>query len=94
MYGKSLLICQVSNRYAINKHLLFCEDLSNTFHIYLFFNVDIKCSPELKRRDSIESTCSEHEFRVKYQTITHRMVHRKSSLEMFKRIASKSFGML
>ncbi|XP_026813577.1 uncharacterized protein LOC113554088 [Rhopalosiphum maidis] len=52
---------------------------------------DIKCSPELKRRDSIESTCSEHEFRVKYQTITHRMVHRKSSLEMFKRIASKSF---
>ncbi|XP_025197819.1 uncharacterized protein LOC112596379 isoform X2 [Melanaphis sacchari] len=52
---------------------------------------EIKCSPELKRRDSIESTCSEHEFRVKYQTITHRMVHRKSSLEMFKRIASKSF---
>ncbi|KAF0765515.1 Uncharacterized protein FWK35_00008033 [Aphis craccivora] len=52
---------------------------------------EIKCSPELKRRDSIESTCSEHEFRLKYQTITHRMIHRKSSLEMFKRIASKSF---
>ncbi|XP_025408595.1 uncharacterized protein LOC112682271 isoform X2 [Sipha flava] len=52
---------------------------------------DIKCSPVLQRRDSIESTCSEHEFRVKYQTITHRMVHRKSSLEMFKRLASKSF---
>ncbi|VVC26144.1 Hypothetical protein CINCED_3A015350 [Cinara cedri] len=52
---------------------------------------DIKSSPESQRRDSIESTCSEHEFRVKYKTITHRMVHRKSSLEMFKRLASKSF---
>ncbi|XP_050524276.1 uncharacterized protein LOC126895959 [Daktulosphaira vitifoliae] len=52
---------------------------------------DNQYEPELKRRDSLESTCSEHEFRVKYQTITHRIVHRKSSLEMFKRLSSKSF---
>lgn len=44
------------------------------------------------RRDSVDSTHSEREFRRKYQAITHRMVHRKSSLEMYKRLASKSFG--
>lgn len=60
----------------------------------MIFFIVIKYSPELQRRDSIESTCSEHEFRVKYQTITHRMVHRKSSLEMFRRLASKSFGII
>ncbi|BES94582.1 Hypothetical protein domain [Nesidiocoris tenuis] len=44
-----------------------------------------------ERRDSLESTQSETEFRRKYQSITHRMVHRKSSLEMYKRLASKCF---
>ncbi|PSN48301.1 hypothetical protein C0J52_19251 [Blattella germanica] len=43
------------------------------------------------RRDSSESTGSERDFRRKYQAITHRMVHRKSSVEMYKRLASKSF---
>ncbi|XP_050424277.1 uncharacterized protein LOC126835621 isoform X2 [Adelges cooleyi] len=52
---------------------------------------DNKNVPEFQRRDSMESTCSEHDFRIKYQTITHRMVHRKSSLEMFRRLSSKSF---
>ncbi|XP_063244260.1 uncharacterized protein LOC134543280 [Bacillus rossius redtenbacheri] len=47
---------------------------------------------QVSRRGSAESTSSEREFRRKYQAITHRMVHRKSSVEMYKRLQSKSFG--
>lgn len=48
--------------------------------------------PLKDRRDSQGSTESEKCFRKKYQAATHRMVHRKSSGEMYKRIQSKSFG--
>lgn len=48
--------------------------------------------PVKDRRGSQDSTESEKCFRKKYQAATHRMVHRKSSGEMYKRIQRKSFG--
>lgn len=46
----------------------------------------------LTRSESTESTSSEHEFLKQYQAVTHRMIHRKSSVEMYKRIATRTFG--
>ncbi|GAB6030194.1 hypothetical protein CHUAL_005870 [Chamberlinius hualienensis] len=46
---------------------------------------------ELRRTDSLDSTSSEKEFRRKYQAVTHRMVHRKSSIEMYKRLSNRTF---
>lgn len=45
-----------------------------------------------ERRNSQESTGSEKCFRKKYEAATRRMVHRKTSIEMYKRIQRKNFG--
>ena len=46
----------------------------------------------MHRSDSLESTQSEREFKKKYQAITHRMVHRKSSAVMYSKILERTFG--
>ncbi|GFU23537.1 uncharacterized protein NPIL_665691 [Nephila pilipes] len=47
--------------------------------------------PTLQRTDSTESTSSEHEFLKQYEIVTHRMIQRKCSVEMYKRIANRTF---
>ena len=44
------------------------------------------------RRGSGDSTASEKEFRRKYQSTTHRMVHRKASTEMYRRLLHTGFS--
>lgn len=50
-------------------------------------------SSSLVRSESMESTMSEKQFRKQYESVTHRMIHRKASIEMYKRIINKTFGM-
>ncbi|XP_076327252.1 uncharacterized protein LOC143234082 [Tachypleus tridentatus] len=45
--------------------------------------------PPLQRSESNESTLSEREFRKQYKAVTHRMIHRKSSMELYKRISNR-----
>ncbi|CAL1281960.1 unnamed protein product [Larinioides sclopetarius] len=47
--------------------------------------------PSLQRADSTESTSSEHEFLKQYEIVTHRMIQRKCSVEMYKRLAHRTF---
>ena len=58
----------------------------------IFFTIGDDQLTTLHRSDSLESTQSEREFRKKYQAITHRMVHRKSSAVMYSKILERTFG--
>lgn len=44
------------------------------------------------RSESEESTSSEKIFRKNYESVTHRLIHRKASIELYRRILDQSFG--
>ncbi len=46
----------------------------------------------LPRSESDESTLSEKGFRKHYEAVTHRLIHRKASIEMYKRVLNRTFG--
>ncbi|XP_071038540.1 uro-adherence factor A-like isoform X2 [Parasteatoda tepidariorum] len=52
---------------------------------------DSSSRPPLTRTDSTDSTESENGFLNQYISVTHRMVHRKASVEMYHRIANNRF---
>lgn len=49
----------------------------------------VSCST---RSESEESTISENTFRQNYENVTHRLIHRKASIELYRRILDRTFG--
>lgn len=49
-------------------------------------------STSTNRSESEESTVSERSFRRNYEQITHRLIHRKASIELYRRILDRTFA--
>lgn len=62
------------------------------FHIKNQFNVIDDSGDD--RSKSEEATESETEFNKKYVALTHRLVHRRACIQMYRRQADNCFGKL
>lgn len=69
---------------SYNRNLWVCVSDSN-------YHLKSDKVPNVERR---ESTGSEKDFEKRYEFITHRLVHRRSCLEMYRRQISNNFGKL
>ena len=85
-----IILAKSSIRVIIKRYVIQTFGILNLL-ITFYFSEQHQLNP-LQRSDSLESTQSEREFRKKYQAITHRMVHRKSSAVMYSKILERTFG--
>ncbi|XP_054163727.1 uncharacterized protein LOC128961507 [Oppia nitens] len=53
--------------------------------------VNRESQEKMVRSDSNESTLSERHFRRHYESVTHRMIHRRASIEMYRKAINNTF---
>ncbi len=86
---KVLFLSGLTGRLSLSHRLI-------SFLSSSFYSIDDplhkKKKTKLETKTDDSSTTSKKTFRRKYTSITHRMVHRKSSVEMFRRLATSTFG--